>query len=366
MNKEVIAGLVQSRLISVSDFDAHLYKLIDNGRNTIAVDFAVYLLRSMLDSRYGPSPFELANTLELFTKIAIAGKGPEGLSKLLEEINASGRDDKRAPREKKRFGTKEDGQPSDPIGFRELIAALFDEWIAASQQTMQPEKAIFAAFITKLQQQGIFKGEDITTRFFQICTELAIENAFSVDSQGVEVVNYQGVDAFARLIVWMIRFYFPEGANNNRIQLLTSVLTIVGRVLARDYEMNKTRFNQRPYFRLFVNLLVDLNTFDPVLEAINLQVLLTFSNKFLLLSPCRMPGFAFAWLELISHRTFMPKLLLSKSQKGWPLFQRLLVELFKFLEPYLRNAELNEPIRLIYKVSECEIMLMFLQITYVL
>ena len=41
----------------------------------------------------------------------------------------------------------------------------------------------------------------------------------------------------------------------------------------------------------------------------------------------------------------MPKLLLSKSQKGWGLFQRLLVELFKFLEPYLRNVELNDPIR---------------------
>jgi CCR4-NOT transcription complex subunit 1 len=63
----------------------------------------------------------------------------------------------------------------------------------------------------------------------------------------------------------------------------------------------------------------------------------------------RLPGFAFAWLELISHRMFMPKLLLTKAQKGWPLFQRLLVELFKFLEPYLRNAELSDPIRMLYK-----------------
>jgi CCR4-NOT transcription complex subunit 1 len=46
---------------------------------------------------------------------------------------------------------------------------------------------------------------------------------------------------------------------------------------------------------------------------------------------------------------FMPKLLLTKAQKGWPLFQRLLTELFKFLEPYLRNAELSEPIRMLYK-----------------
>lgn len=45
----------------------------------------------------------------------------------------------------------------------------------------------------------------------------------------------------------------------------------------------------------------------------------------------------------------MPKLLLSKQQKGWPIFQTLLVELFKFLEPHLRNAELSESIRYMYK-----------------
>jgi hypothetical protein len=53
---------------------------------------------------------------------------------------------------------------------------------------------------------------------------------------------------------------------------------------------------------------------------------------------------SFAWLELISHRTFMPKLLLSNPQKGWPLFQRLLVALFKFMEPYLRNADVSDPV----------------------
>lgn len=35
----------------------------------------------------------------------------------------------------------------------------------------------------------------------------------------------------------------------------------------------------------------------------------------MLLQPERLPGFAFAWLELISHRAFVPKLLLSKGQK---------------------------------------------------
>jgi CCR4-NOT transcription complex subunit 1 len=45
----------------------------------------------------------------------------------------------------------------------------------------------------------------------------------------------------------------------------------------------------------------------------------------------------------------MPKLLMAKAQRGWPLFQRLLADLLKFLQPHLSHAELSEPIRLLYK-----------------
>jgi len=53
---------------------------------------------------------------------------------------------------------------------------------------------------------------------------------------------------------------------------------------------------------------------------------------------------SFAWLELISHRSFMPKMLTGNGQKGWPYIQRLLVDLFQFMEPFLRHAELGDPV----------------------
>ena len=40
----------------------------------------------------------------------------------------------------------------------------------------------------------------------------------------------------------------------------------------------------------------------------------------------------------------MPKLLTVNPPKGWIHVQRLLVDLFKFMEPYLRNAEMAEPV----------------------
>lgn len=64
---------------------------------------------------------------------------------------------------------------------------------------------------------------------------------------------------------------------------------------------------------------------------------------------------SYAWLELVSHRSFMPKLLTGNPQKGWPFFQRLLVDLFQFLEPFLRNAELGEPVGHIFKLQSTDL-----------
>ena len=69
--------------------------------------------------------------------------------------------------------------------------------------------------------------------------------------------------------------------------------------------VGSTLFDQRPYFRLFSNLLAHLNTPDPSLDSNNKDVLLAFGRCFRLLRPSRLPSFCFAWLELVSHRMFM-------------------------------------------------------------
>ena len=76
------------------------------------------------------------------------------------------------------------------------------------------------------------------------------------------------------------------------------------------------------------------------------------SHVYHIIRPGRAPGFAYSWLELISHRSFIAKLLLqTPQQKGWPLFHQLLIDLFKFLAPFLRNAELTKPTQTLYKVG---------------
>lgn len=36
--------------------------------------------------------------------------------------------------------------------------------------------------------------------------------------------------------------------------------------------------------------------------------------------------------------------------QGWPMYAQLLIDLFKYLAPFLRNVELNKPMQILYKV----------------
>jgi len=133
-------------------------------------------------------------------------------------------------------------------------------------------------------------------------------------------------------------------------------------------------------------LFLELSSPDQVLENINFQVLTAYCNMLHVLRPSKAPGFAYAWLEIVSHRNFMGSILAGCSfsgangtvqgqqgvgtgvstgeigsasgtnggpgaggNKGWPMYAILLVDLFKFLSPFLRNAELAKPVNRLYR-----------------
>lgn len=60
-------------------------------------------------------------------------------------------------------------------------------------------------------------------------------------------------------------------------------------------------------------------------------------------------GFAFAWLELVSNRMFLPNLLLLKEQKGWNVMHQLLIDQLLFLEPHLHKAEMTPAVKNLYE-----------------
>ena len=86
------------------------------------------------------------------------------------------------------------------------------------------------------------------------------------------------------------------------------LLTVKG-VLQKDHDTKTTNFYPLPYHRflaiLFSELCADRATFD----KFSYQILQDYCNVYHALQPNIVPGFAYSWLELISSRSFLPKLL---------------------------------------------------------
>lgn len=154
-------------------------------------------------------------------------------------------------------------------------------------------------------------------------------------------------------------------------------LTLLVALIKRDADEATIKFNARPYLRIWVGLMSELAaapgshaasaaaaaaspspdvtspTGSPQAPALDpasqLRYLRACGIALHALQPLSVPGFAFGWLELISHRSFMPRVLTAPLASGWPLFASLLIALLRFLEPYLRAADLSESVKQLYK-----------------
>lgn len=153
---------------------------------------------------------------------------------------------------------------------------------------------------------------------------------------------YAAIDALTKLIVFLVKNY-PENARHlllQRVLIQTSASTLV------DYASNVAEFNQRPYFRLLSSLLVHIS--DPIFgEKLESLFLSSFADVLVELRPQQCPGFAFAWLELLSHRLFLPKLI--RHPRALFALHKLLIFHLTFLEPYLASAKLNDAVSALYQ-----------------
>ncbi|KAK9702694.1 CCR4-NOT core subunit cdc39 [Basidiobolus ranarum] len=341
-NIPVTVGLIKVGLINLLEQDAQLAKLIEVGRSSV-IEFSVKLIaKCVLDDPPCATHVDFNASLDALTRLAQRGKGPSSVVELLEEIRKHG---------------ATSPQDSEIAQLREQLTFMFIEWVKLFHHTSSNEKA-FTAFALQLQQRGVLQGEDITSLFFRVCTEISVEGFLkysnSIDGSGhTPATAYQGVDAFSKLIAVLVNHYDePASANPSlaKITFLSKILSIILLVLVHDHQQHKSQFNQKPYLRLFTNLLSDFNSYEQQLQPIYYNILTTLANTFHSLQPSFLPGFSFAWITLISHRLFMPKLLLAENKKGWPAVQRLMICLFKFIGPLLKDLD-RASTRILYQGS---------------
>ncbi|KAI3371625.1 hypothetical protein L3Q82_024194 [Scortum barcoo] len=370
-NVEAVELLIRSHLVNMQQYDLHLAQSMENGLHYMAVAFAMQLVKLLLVDERSVSHVteaDLFQTIETLMRTCAHSRAnaPEGLPQLMDVVrsNYEAMIDRAhgGPNFMMHSGISQASEYDDPPGLREKAEYLLREWVNLyhSAAAGRDSTKAFSAFVGQMHQQGILKTDDLITRFFRLCTEMCVEISYRAQAEQqhnpaasaaiIRAKCYHNLDAFVRLIALLVK-HSGEATNTvTKINLLNKVLGIVVGVLIQDHDVRQTEFQQLPYHRIFIMLLLELNAPEHVLETINFQTLTAFCNTFHILRPTKAPGFVYAWLELISHRIFIARMLAhTPQQKGWPMYAQLLIDLFKYLAPFLRNVELNKPMQILYK-----------------
>lgn len=371
-NTGAVDCLIRSNLVNLPQYDAALVQFMDGGSNYMAVAFAMQLVQLYLvDDRELAvlTETDVYNTIEVFIRMISQPRQPppDGLAALVDSLRAN-RETTNVPPERHvptsfiHSGVMQvrGRDHDDPPGLTEKTEFLLRDWVNLYHNpptNTEPLKT-FNMFVQQMNHQGILKTDDLISRFFRIATQLCIDNIYSILEEErqnpPETVNrnkyYHMTDAYVRLVALLIKNSGETGNTAPKINLLCKVLGITAGWLLQDHEEHGTGFQQLPYSRILLILFLELNQPEPVLESINYQLLKSFCHTLNMIGPAAAPGFAYAWIDFVSHRAFISRMLaVTPQQKGWGLYSQLLVAMFRFIGPFLRNTELAKPVTLMYK-----------------
>jgi len=377
--------LMKSNLIHMYLLDTTLAQYIEAAQSPIAFAFTFQFVKI-----YGPQGIqehEIPHIVQALMKLAKTAETSQialQVQQILEAVRSPGEVNSGAPVPAvHRGGMDWEGQESD---FQEKTERLLREWIQIFYSPQHDINKFFSAYVQQMNLHGILKTDDSITRFFHHSTELCVNYCWRLltsvpDSSPAAVVEvrskcFHTLDAFSHLILMLVK----HSGNNSvisaestaKLNLLNKVLSLIANIALEDQKTRREEFQHLPYYRIFVILFMELmlgsnnlglplqqlssqmpGSVDPIVEQIQFQVLSTFCQTLKHLKPSKCPSFAYAWLDFISHRTFLDKCLNGvvghSSNKGWPLYAQLLLELIKFLAPFLRCVEMSTPIELLYK-----------------
>lgn len=333
LHRTVLLLLVRSRLLAVHDLDSFLAARADSGRNHIWVEFSLLFIRTAFMERIA-SPPDFPKLMDLMTKIAegrsqaspqVVQTYRKPIVRMLEETGGVTGSEQplaqlgEAPKDfnlednsclsdgslssllqaSKKVADATDGfAASDPSNAKQQITALLDSWIRLQSDSSSSEKVV-GQYLQVLQQYGVGKVEEQTERFLRLSTLTVVDAVLgqSVSEGPKAALNYTFIDMYSKLLVLLFRHMNTGGSSEQvdaqRLGVLNKILGVSVRSMMWHFERSKKMgkiWDQRPWYRLFMNLVIDLNKPDPAFASIRLGMLSVFGAAFHVCQPLVVPG----------------------------------------------------------------------------
>jgi hypothetical protein len=185
---------------------------------------------------------------------------------------------------------------------------LFLKWVVISyiDNKKEQEQHINTLFI-ELKEIGIESDPNILFNLSKVMIRISIERALwfeNNEKRPIDRLDLRYIDSFVKLIVVLLTML-----NFNKHEFMSKLFEFIVALVNEDHKKNQSGFNQRPYYRIIMNIMTAVNH-QYCFNQKNQQLILdSLADMLFNLSPIKFPGFAFAWLELISHKQFMPHFL---------------------------------------------------------
>jgi hypothetical protein len=106
---------------------------------------------------------------------------------------------------------------------------------------------------------GIDSDPKLLYSFCKVMIQTSIEKTIiygdeSGEKRPPDRLDFRYIDSFVKLIVFILKMF-----SFNKHEFMTKVLEFIGEVLEEDYRVNTVQFNQRPYYRMLMNILTAVN-----------------------------------------------------------------------------------------------------------
>ncbi|CAF1576548.1 unnamed protein product, partial [Adineta ricciae] len=369
-NVYAVNQLIRNRLLDIRQMDGHVAQLIDSGNNP-ALHFAVSFLRNSVIEHPCCMDTDIAAILDSLHRISLIGKQPaEAVRDLLEIIrlnytslaannnansNETNETNATSPAKTDKLAIISLSVISN--GHKYLISTdemetatiankakhILSGWVklAMTQTNRLSQQQAFQGFFNQMNMQGLFRSDDTIAKFLRMTIQLCVNSVYDTirqappitpnsSSSAVQQAHYarchQGIDALCRFLSLLTTHTSDNNSYGARIHLINRILGILAAHCFADHEEQGDQFHPLAYQRIILNLFQEstaalsssslLNATSTTEDSsanehVMYYIYLAFTNCLHLLRPQRVPGFAFAWLEIVAHRTFMSRLLLS-------------------------------------------------------
>ncbi|KAF1987219.1 Not1-domain-containing protein [Aulographum hederae CBS 113979] len=310
-NYTVTVALIEAELIDVRRVDMTIARALKE-RRIGAVDFLQEVADAMfLNDRPSAVRSDFAVSFEALTQWLAEEPELEVTKRMFSKLQVQG----------------DNVVPPPPSGNKQdQLEYIFDEWNHLAQSDGDETGA--SAFVHQLYARHVLKDKDTCAYFIRVCIDSSI-NSYEQEEQnpyGTLDSAYVQIDALARLIVSIVLYQIDhESAERpGMAKCFDSMLSMVALVLCHQHRTRGERFNQKIYFRLFSSVLCELHRMSSALGTSEKEIMIVFSRALLALQPDFFPGFAFAWLGLVSHRVFMPAMLRNAADVGIEAYSKIM------------------------------------------